>query len=176
VEVLVADDTVAPLHEPLLTEELTVKRRQTGEIFVKVFLPLLAVLASVFALPALAQVPSGHYDAGAALEPDIQALAFLRIPFGDQKKAATPRIGFGVFADCKGLTARLSSAGEAACGSQAVRSLEISRAIYGRDWLISFSGDTRWVGFARWVPGLGFVRDNRSGPVFSGPALHGPPN
>lgn len=132
-------------------------------------------------MPALAQVASGHYDAGFAPNldmsaPDVQALAFIRIPFGEQKRAPTPRIGFGVFADCARLSSHLSAARASACDSQTVRSLEISREFYGRDWLISFSGDKRWVGIARWTPGLGFFRVNRSGPVFSAPAPQGPPN
>lgn len=146
----------------------------------KFVLPLLAALASLLAMPAFAQDPSGHFDAAFASEPDTQVLAFIRIPFGEQKKPARPRIGFGIFADCDGLAARLSSARASGCDAQTVRSLEASRDLYGRDWLISFSGDRRWVGIARWTPGLGFARDNRSGPILSGPMfqpmLPGPPN
>jgi hypothetical protein len=143
---------------------------------VKFVLSLLAALASLYALPAHAQRLSGDFDAGFAGEPDTQVLAFLRIPFGEQKKRAEPRIGFGIFADCGRLPTRTLSAHASACESQTVRSLEMSRELHGRDWLLSFSGDKRWVGIARWVPGFGFVRDNRAGPVFSGPSLPGPPS
>jgi hypothetical protein len=139
---------------------------------VKFVLTLLAAVASLFAAPAQAQSLSGYYDARAA-EPDTQVLAFLRIPFGEQKRQATPRLGFGIFADCGRLPTRTLSAHASACDSQTLRSLEMSRDFYGRDWLLSFSGDKRWVGFARWVPGLGFVQESVAGPVLSEPNVSG---
>jgi hypothetical protein len=176
VEVGIWNDTVTPLHEPLPTEELTTKKAvNRGENFVKFTLMLLAALASTLVAPACAQSPPGYYDARVA-DPDTQVLAFLRIPFGEQKRTAKPRIGFGVFADCDRISSRNYTAHASACESQTIRSLEMSRDFHGRDWLISFSGDRRWVGFARWIPGLGLVRDTVAGPVFSDPSLPGPGN
>ena len=129
----------------------------------------LAALACLFASPALAQGLPSHYDAGVASEPDTQALAFLRIPFGESKRRAEPRLGFGLFMDCSRMSTRLSTARESACDSEPVRSFEISRELYDRDWLISLSGTRRWAGIARWTPGLGFARADEDGPVLQGP-------
>lgn len=136
-------------------------------------LPLLLAACACLSAPiAAAQGLSSHYDAGMAREPDTQALAFIRIPLGDKgQKSQEPRIGFGLFTDCSRAATRLSGARDAACDAQTVRSLEFSRELYDRDWLISFSGTKRWVGIGRWYPGLGFARVNESGPVLSGPVL-----
>jgi hypothetical protein len=130
---------------------------------------LAAAAALLLALPASAQGLSSHYDAGVAREPDTQALAFFRIPFGESKQRATPRLGFGLFTDCSRLSSRLSSAHEAACASEPIRSFEVSRELYERDWLISFSGTRRWVGIARWRPGMGIARSGESGRILQGP-------
>lgn len=134
---------------------------------------LLALFAGLVALPAAAQGLSSQYDAGFAREPDTQALAFIRIPLGKQKELAVPRIGFGLFNDCSRVSSQLSPTQRSACDAEPIRSLEFSRGLYDRDWLISFSGAKRWVGFARFTPGMGFARDNVSGPVLSGPRLQG---
>ena len=139
----------------------------------KLVLTLLAAAAFLYASPALAQGPSGHYDAGFGAEPDTQALAFIRVPIGKSKTRSEPRIGFGLFTDCSRLSTSLSQQHSSACESQTIRSLEVSREFYDRDWLISFSGTKRWVGIGRWYPGLGFVRTRESGPVLSGPAMPG---
>lgn len=136
---------------------------------------LLAAATVLHALPARAQGPSGHYDAGLGAEPGAQALAFIRIPIGNHGTLREPRIGFGVFADCARIAAGLSSARRSACEAQPVRSLEMSRNLYDRDWLISFSGESRWVGIARWYPDSGFARIREYGPVLGGPNLQGPP-
>ena len=135
----------------------------------KLLLPLLAVLACLTAAPAFAQGLSSHYDAGVRAEPDTQALAFIRIPLGESERRTQPRIGFGLFTDCKRLSSQLSSSHREACDAEPIRSLEFSRNLYERDWLLSFSGTKRWVGIARYIPGLGFARDNVSGPVLQGP-------
>jgi len=130
---------------------------------------VVAAAALLLALPASAQGLSSHFDAGVAREPDAQALAFFRIPFGESKKRATPRLGFGLFMDCSRMSNRLSSAHEAACQSEPVRSMEFSRELYDRDWLLSFSGTRRWVGIARWTPGMGLFRSAESGRILQGP-------
>lgn len=133
---------------------------------------LLTALVCAFAPVAAAQGLSSHYDAGLAAEPDTQALAFIRIPLNDRgQKSREPRIGFGVFQDCSRLSSRLSPSHTSACENQPVRSLEFSRDFYDRDWLISFSGTSRWVAIGRWYPGLGLASVNESGPVLSGPTL-----
>lgn len=139
---------------------------------------LFAAAAFLVASPAFAQSPSSHYDAGLGAEPDTQALAFIRIPLGENKAKAdtTPTIGFGLFTDCSRMVADLSPAHRSACESQPVRSLEVTRDLYDRDWLISFSGAKRWVGIARWYPDKGFARVGEYGPVLNAPALQGPPN
>lgn len=142
----------------------------------KLVLTLLAAAALLHASPALAQGPSSHYDAGFGAEPDTQALAFIRIPIGKSKTRSEPRIGFGLFTDCSRLSSSLSQQHSSACESQPIRSLEVSRELYDRAWLISFSGTKRWVGVGRWYPGLGLARTNESGPVLSGPATQGPAN
>jgi hypothetical protein len=141
------------------------------------FVPtLLAAAAFLVTSPALAQGPSGHYDAGFASEPDTQALAFIRIPIGESRAGSEPRIGFGLFTDCTRMAAGLSQSHRSACESQPIRSLEFSRDLYDRDWLFSFSGTKRWVGIARWHPGSGFARVRENGPVLGGPSLQGPPD
>ncbi len=134
---------------------------------------LLALFAGLIALPAAAQGLSNQYYAGYAGEPDTQALAFITIPLGKQTQPAVPRIGFGIFADCSRLSSQLSPTQRPACDAEPIRSLEFSRGLYDRDWLLSFSGAKRWVGFARFTPGMGFAHDNVSGPVLSGPRLKG---
>lgn len=152
--------------------ELTPKRPSHKGIFVKLRLTTLAAAALLFVSPAAAQGLSGHYDAGIARQPDTQALAFIRIPLGDKgQKSREPRIGFGLFTDCSRAATRLSTARGESCEALPVRSLEFSRDLYDRDWLLSFSGTKRWVGIGRWYPGMGFGRVNESGPVLSGPIL-----
>ena len=132
---------------------------------------LLALFASLIALPAAAQGLSSQYDAGISRDPDTRALAFIRIPLGKQKEPPVPRIGFGLFTGCGRLASQLSAARAAACEAQPVRSLEMSRDLSARDWMISFSGERRWVGIARWLPGSGFTGASESGPAFTGPIL-----
>ena len=156
---------------------MTPERPSIKGFVVKFVLMLLAAATFLVASPALAQGPSGHYDAGFGAEPDTQALAFIRIPLGEPaKKRSEPRIGFGLFTDCSRLSANLSSAQRSACEAQPIRSLEVSRDLYDRDWLISFAGTKRWVGIARWYPDGGFARVGEYGPVLGGPSLQGPPN
>jgi hypothetical protein len=62
-----------------------------------------------------------------------------------------------------------SAAYQSACESEPIRSLEFSRGLYQRDWLLSFSGESRWVGIARWRPEQGFVIPRAYGPVLSTP-------
>lgn len=136
---------------------------------------LLAALVCAFAPVASAQGLSSHYDAGLASEPDTQALGFIRIPLADRgQKSHEPKIGFGLFQDCSRLSSRLSPSHTSACESQPVRSLEFTRDFYARDWLISFSGNNRWVGIGRWHPNFGLAHVDESGPVLSGPILQGP--
>lgn len=152
--------------------ELTPKGPSYKGIFVKLRLTTLAAAALLCASPAAAQGLSGHYDAGIAREPDTQALAFIRIPLGDKgQKAREPRIGFGLFTDCTRAATRLSTARGESCDALPVRSLEFSREIYERDWLLSFSGTKRWVGLGRWYPGQGLARVSEFGPVLSGPSF-----
>jgi hypothetical protein len=102
-------------------------------------------------------------------EPDTQALAFIRIPLGQEKRRKDPVVGFGLFTDCSRASMRLSEAHESACESEPIRSLEFSRELYDRDWLLSFSGEKRWVGIARWRPERGFAIPRAYGPVLSTP-------
>lgn len=134
----------------------------------KLTLSLRAALTCMLAAPTAAQGLSGQYDAGISRDPDTQALAFIRIPFGKQKEPAVSRIGFGLFTGCKRLSSQLSSARAATCEAQPVRSLEMSRDLYARDWMISFSGEKRWVGIARWHPGMGLMGANETGASFAG--------
>lgn len=140
----------------------------------KVALTLLAAAACLMSAPALAQGSSSHYDAGLRGEPDTQVLGFIRVPLGDSKQASRePRIGFGLFHDCSRMAARLSSEQRAACDAEPIRSLEVTRQLNERDWLVSFTSDKRWVGIARWYPD-GFASVREYGPVFSGPGLSDP--
>lgn len=131
---------------------------------------LLAALACLCALPALAQPGSGHYDAARLTEPDTQALAFIRIPFSEQDKSREPVIGFGLFANCTGSALRHSAAQRQACDAEPIRSLEVSRKLYDRDWLIAFRGERRWVGIARLYPD-GFASTREYGPILSEPGI-----
>jgi hypothetical protein len=131
---------------------------------------MLAAIACLYASPALAQGALSHYDASRLAEPDTQALAFVRIPFGEQNKSREPVLGFGLFADCASAGIRLSPVGRSACEAQSIRSLEFSRNLHDRDWLLSYRGDKRWVGIARLYPdGFGSVREY--GPILSGPGM-----
>lgn len=134
---------------------------------------LLAAMASLTTAPAIGQDSLGHYDAGLLAERDTQALAFIRIPFGEQEKRREPVIGFGLFADCTGAALRQSATQRLACDAEPIRSLEFSRKLYDRDWLLSFRSERRWVGIARWYPQDGFARVREYGPVLSGPKLEG---
>lgn len=140
----------------------------------KRFLPLLAAATCLLTAPAFAQGPSGEFDAGFRDKPDLQVTGFIRIPLGQTGKTNTePRIGFGVFSDCRSSASRLSSEQRLSCDNQPVRSLEVTRRLSERTWLVSFANETRWVGIARWYPdGFGSVRE--FGPVLSGPTLDGP--
>lgn len=137
----------------------------------KLAVPLLAALAGLATAPAFAQSPLGHYDAGRLTEPDTQALAFVRIPFGEQDKRREPVIGFGLFADCAGAALRQSASQRVACDAEPIRSLEFSRELHDRDWLLSFRGEDRWVGIARWYPQEGFARVREYGQILSGPGI-----
>lgn len=154
-----------------LDGELTPQGRQLKGKFVKLTLSTLAAAACLLASPALAQNTLSHYDAGQTAGPDTQALAFIRIPFGDQEKRREPVIGFGLFADCTGAALRQSASHRLACDAEPIRSLEFSRKLYDRDWLLSFRGEDRWVGIARWYPHDGFARVREYGQVLSGPSL-----
>ena len=107
-------------------------------------------------------------------EPDLQVTGFIRVPLGGHgQKEPEPRIGFGVFSDCRSTAARLSSEKRSACESQPVRSFEVTRQLSERNWLFSFTNDKRWVGIARLYPdGFGTVRE--FGPVLSEPGFDGP--
>ncbi len=150
--------------------KLTPQGCQLKGKFVKLAVPLLAMLASLTTAPALAQGALGHYDAGQANGPDTQALAFVRIPFGEQDKRREPVIGIGLFADCTGAALRASASQRLACDAEPIRSLEFSRELYDRDWLISFRGERRWVGIARLHPD-GFASVREYGPILSGPGM-----
>jgi hypothetical protein len=137
---------------------------------VKLIISLLAAAACLFASPAFAQGALSHYDAGRMAQPDTQALAFIRIPLSEERtKPKEPVIGFGLFTDCTRASAWQSTAEEMACDSQPIRSLEFSRELYDRDWLLSFTGEHRWVGIARWFPQDGFARVREYGPILSSP-------
>lgn len=143
----------------------------------KLVLLQLAAAACLLAPVAAAQGSSSQNDAGLHGEPDTQALAFLRIPLDDHKgRPEIPRIGFGLFADCGRVADSFTSLRKSACDGQPIRSLEISRNLYERDWLISLHGKQRWVGFARWNPQAGFARTYEFGPVLEGPLPEGPAN
>jgi hypothetical protein len=137
---------------------------------VKVAFTLLAASACLMSAPAFAQGASSQFDAGMRAEPDTQVLGFIRIPLGHgEQKDNGPRIGFGLFHDCSRVAARISSEQRAACDAAPIRSLEMTRKLHERDWLVSFTNDKRWVGLARlYADGFGSVREY--GPVFSGPA------
>jgi hypothetical protein len=137
---------------------------------VKPVVLLLAALACLCAAPALAQPGSGHYDAARLTEPGAQALAFIRIPFGQQNRKHEPVIGFGLFANCTGVALRHSAARRQACDAAPIRSLEVSRKISDTDWLIAFRGERRWVGIARLYPD-GFASTREYGPILSEPGL-----
>jgi hypothetical protein len=142
---------------------------------VKLVVPMLALIASTFAMPALAQGPERQFDAGREAiartgEPDTQVLMFIRIPLGEGgQRPQDPRIGFGVFSDCGRVATRVSNHHTETCGALPVRSLEVARQFNQRDWLFSFSGEKRWVGVARWHPSFGMARVSEYGPVLSGP-------
>ena len=143
-----------------LDGKLTPQGRQLKGKFVKLAVLLLALFASLTPAPALAQGALSHYDAGRMAEPDAQALAFVRIPFGEQDQKREPVIGFGLFSDCTSAARRQSATHDLACDAEPIRSLEFSRKLYDRDWLISFRNDRRWVGIARLHPdGFASVRD-----------------
>ena len=89
---------------------------------------LLALFASLIALPAAAQGLSSQYDAGISRDPDTRALAFIRIPLGKQKEPPVPRIGFGLFTGCGRLASQLSAARAAAC--EAAGTLVVDRFLY----------------------------------------------
>jgi hypothetical protein len=130
----------------------------------------LAMLAGAMAAPALAQGSSGDFAAGFGRGPDTQVLGFIRIPIGeDGQKKKQPRIGFGVFTDCSRLEHRLAASNAAACDAEPIRSLEFTRKLYDTDWLLSFRGEKRWVGIARWYPGSGFARVREYGPILDQP-------
>jgi hypothetical protein len=59
----------------------------------------------------------------------------------------------------------VSSAHQSACEGEAIRSLEFAREFDQRDWLLSFTGEKRWVGIARWFPQDGFARVREYGPI-----------
>ena len=134
----------------------------------KPVLSLLVAIASLFASPALAQSSSGHYDAGRLAEPDTQVLGFIRIPLSAERQAKKdPVVGFGLFTDCSRSRDRASNAYESACESEPIRSLEFAREFDERDWLLSFTGEKRWVGIARWFPNEGFARVREYGPILN---------
>lgn len=136
----------------------------------KLAFTLVAAAACLMSTPALAQGASSHYDAASGGEPDTQVLGFIRIPLGENGQTKRePRIGFGLFHDCSRLATRLSSEQRAACDAQPIRSLEMTRYLHERDWLVSFTNDKRWVGIARWYPD-GFASVREFGPIFSRPA------
>lgn len=135
----------------------------------KLAVPLLAALCGLCASPAFAQADLGRYDAGQISQPDTQALAFIRIPIGEEAERKQPVIGFGLFSDCERQDHRHSAARSSACESEPIRALEFSRNLYERDWLLSFRGERRWVGIARWYPDSGFARVREYGPILSGP-------
>jgi hypothetical protein len=137
---------------------------------VKLAVPLLAMLASLATAPAYAQGALNHFDAGQGNGPDTQALAFVRIPFGEQDRRREPVIGFGLFADCTGAALQASATQRLACDAEPIRSLEFSRELYDRDWLISFRGERRWVGIARLHPD-GFASVREYGPILDGPGM-----
>lgn len=135
----------------------------------KLAVTLLAALFGLYASPAFAQVDLGRYDAGQLSRPDTQVLAFFRIPMGEKTERKPPVIGFGLFSDCQRIAARHSAATGSACEAEPIRSLEFSRDLYSRDWLLAFTGEKHWVGIARWYPDSGFARVREYGPILSGP-------
>jgi len=153
-----------------LDGKLTLQSRQLKGKFVKLAVLLLAAMASLTTAPALAQGALSHYDAGRMAEPDAQALAFVRIPFGEQDKRREPVIGFGLFADCTSAAMRQSATHRLACDAEPIRAFEFSRKLHDRDWLISFRNDRRWVGIARLYPD-GFATISEYGPILSGPGI-----
>jgi hypothetical protein len=140
---------------------------------VKLAVSLLVAAACLFVSPALAQGSLGHYDAGRLSEPDTQVLGFIRIPLSQERQAKKdPVVGFGLFTDCSRSRSLASSLYQSACESEPIRSLEFSREFYERDWLLSFTGEKRWVGIARWFPNQGFARVREYGPVLNNEDRH----
>lgn len=134
----------------------------------KLAVSLLVATVCLFASPALAQGSLGHYDAGRLSEPDTQVLGFIRIPLSaERQKSKEPVVGFGLFTDCSRARNAATSAYQAACEAEPIRSLEFSREFSERDWLLSFVGEKRWVGIARWFPQQGFARVREYGPVLN---------
>ena len=137
----------------------------------KLAVSLFVAIVCLFASPALAQGSLGHYDAGrhnpgGMAEPDTQILGFIRIPLSaDRQKTKPPTVGFGLFADCSRPRNLASTAHQSACEAEPIRSLEFARAFNERDWLLSVTGEKRWVGIARWFPQEGFARVREYGPV-----------
>jgi hypothetical protein len=133
---------------------------------VKLAVSLLVAIVCLHASPALAQGALGHYDAERMSEPDTQVLGFIRIPLGaERQKTKEPVVGFGLFTDCSRSRNLASSAHQSACEGEAIRSLEFAREFDQRDWLLSFTGEKRWVGIARWFPQDGFARVREYGPI-----------
>lgn len=136
----------------------------------KFVVPLLTALAILVAAPTHAQGSPGHYDAGRLAEPDTQVLGFIRIPLSaERQKTREPVVGFGLFTDCSRARNLASRAHESACDAEPIRSLEFAREFDDRDWLLSFTGEQRWVGIARWFPQDGFARVREYGPILSNP-------
>jgi hypothetical protein len=131
----------------------------------KFVLTMAAAAALISASPCFAQGALGDFDAGLASRSDTQALAFIRIPLGaPEKTRQDPVIGFGVFNDCTQPARRLSPGQETACDNVPIHSLEFTRRLHERDWLLSFTSDKRWVGLARLYPD-GFASVREYGPV-----------
>lgn len=135
----------------------------------KLVVSLILAIACLYASPALAQGQSSPGNPGRLAEPDTQVLGFIRIPLSEERqRRRDPVIGFGIFADCSRTAHWRAATHASACDAEPIRSLEFSRELRERDWLLSFASDTRWVGFARLYPdGFGSVRE--FGPVLSNP-------
>lgn len=103
-------------------------------------------------------------------EQDTQVLGFIRIPLSaERQKPRAPVVGFGLFTDCSRRAHWRSSAQASACDAEPIRSLEFSREFHQRDWLLSFTSETHWIGIARWFPHAGFARVREYGPLLSNP-------